>query len=340
MAQVPYTGENFAMSFVEINTAANPAFLDTTEFTGGSGSVRLDQILQGLKEVDVTLNSANSTTAATPGASLTLSSAQGNGQPSGNLNLQTADGPTGNDGGVLAMTSGAGGVSGGGGGGFGGNVNTIAGNGGAATGDGKTGGDGGGISSIAGNGGAGGIGGSGGQAFFQGGTGGTASVGAAGDGGAIIFRGGVGGDKSTGTTSGNGGDLNLDAGTKGTGTGGVDGAVNIATVQGDVVIGRLDAAVSTLQLATVRTGNHAAQLNELVRCDPTAGGFTITLPAINASTGRPAQIVVKNVSNSPNVITIATSGGNTIDGQATATISAARGALFLVSDGASDWMVI
>jgi hypothetical protein len=43
MAQVPLPGENFAMSYVEINTAANPAFLDTTQFTGGGGSQTLAQ---------------------------------------------------------------------------------------------------------------------------------------------------------------------------------------------------------------------------------------------------------------------------------------------------------
>lgn len=324
------------MAIIEINTAQNPAFVDTG--TGGSTSVRLDQILQGLKEVDVTLNSANTTSASTPGASLTLSSAQGNGQSSGDLNLQTAAGPTGNDGGVIAIASGAGGVSGGGGGGLGGNITSAGGAGGASTGDGKTGGDGGSVSTVGGDGGAGGIGGFGGTVYFQSGSGGAATVGAAGDAGTITFLGGNGGAQGTGTRAGNGGSVNIDAGLAGTGTGGSDGVISIATSQGDVVVGRLGASVATLSLDTVRTGAHAASFNELVRCNPTTAGFTITLPAIVS--GVMAQIVIKNVSNSPNTITIATSGGNTIDGQATAAISAARGALFLVSDGTSDWMVI
>lgn len=86
-----------------------------------------------------------------------------------------------------------------------------------------------------------------------------------------------------------------------------------------------------------KTGAYTAALGEFVVCDPTAGGFTVTLPAVaTAKFGR--SIVVKNHSGSTNTITIAAAGSDKIDGAATVTITTARGVTRLVNNGIFDWM--
>lgn len=87
-----------------------------------------------------------------------------------------------------------------------------------------------------------------------------------------------------------------------------------------------------------KSGAYIADFNELVRCDPTGGGFTVTLPEINGSIGTAGwKVVVKNIGASANVITVApdATGPDFING--TTTIAAAQGALTFVSDGVSSW---
>lgn len=93
-------------------------------------------------------------------------------------------------------------------------------------------------------------------------------------------------------------------------------------------------------VTAVKTGAYNAQPGDLVRCDPTGGGFTVTLPAIGTS-NKGFPITVKNQSASTNTITIARTGGDTIDGAAASTtITTARGVLRFVSDGTGDWMLV
>jgi hypothetical protein len=90
-------------------------------------------------------------------------------------------------------------------------------------------------------------------------------------------------------------------------------------------------------VTTVKTGAYNAAAGELVRCDPSGGIFTVTLPTAVGISGR--MISVKNVTSSVTAITIATTGGQTIDGAATVTINTGFDSLFFASDGAN-WLLI
>lgn len=68
-----------------------------------------------------------------------------------------------------------------------------------------------------------------------------------------------------------------------------------------------------------------AECGQLVRCDPTGGGFTVTLPPAKGLDGR--AVAVKNVSASVNTITISPADGGTT------TIASAWGAKWLVAAG-------
>jgi hypothetical protein len=86
-----------------------------------------------------------------------------------------------------------------------------------------------------------------------------------------------------------------------------------------------------------QTANFGATEADIVRCDPSAGGFNVTLPLAFNRLGMP--ITVKNVTASANAITILPSGADTIDGAASASIAAGFGSLTFASDGVSEWMI-
>jgi len=87
----------------------------------------------------------------------------------------------------------------------------------------------------------------------------------------------------------------------------------------------------------VKTAAYTASAWDFVECDPTAGGFTVTLPPI-VHGGE--QVVVKNASASANVITIEPAANNTIDNGASTTIAVGRGALlFNAGHNTLDWRV-
>lgn len=71
--------------------------------------------------------------------------------------------------------------------------------------------------------------------------------------------------------------------------------------------------------------------DDVILANAASGGITITLPsAVNAI----YPLVVKKIDATANVVTIAASGGQTIDGSATITISVQNGTATLYSDGA------
>lgn len=89
-------------------------------------------------------------------------------------------------------------------------------------------------------------------------------------------------------------------------------------------------------VTAVQTSAHNAAVGSLVRCDPSGGTFAVTLPTAVGNTGR--RILVKNTTSSTTAITIDTTGGQTIDGAASVTITTGFGMRLLVSDGAN-WML-
>lgn len=90
-------------------------------------------------------------------------------------------------------------------------------------------------------------------------------------------------------------------------------------------------------VTAVKTAAYSAQFGELVRCDPTAGAFTVTLPSAVDQPGR--YLAIKNASASTNTITVDGAGSETIDGSATADITTGYWGFILISDGAN-WLSI
>jgi hypothetical protein len=92
-----------------------------------------------------------------------------------------------------------------------------------------------------------------------------------------------------------------------------------------------------MSVTAIKTSNYTAAASEVVRCNPTGGAFAVTLPTAVGNDG--ASIVVKNVSDSENTITVGTTGGQTIDGASSRAFNTPRSNETYVSDGAN-WMVL
>jgi hypothetical protein len=95
--------------------------------------------------------------------------------------------------------------------------------------------------------------------------------------------------------------------------------------------------VARRQHVPTKTAAYSAKPGEVVLCDPTGGGFTITLPRAAIAADR--TVTVKNHSASANTITIDGHGSDTIDGAANTTITAARVSLELYCIGGTEWIV-
>lgn len=91
------------------------------------------------------------------------------------------------------------------------------------------------------------------------------------------------------------------------------------------------------RVTDVKTAAYRAKYFDCVLCDPTGGGFTVTLP--NARDMPHRWVTVKNASESTNTITVDGSGSETIDGAANQTIVIARASLTFMSDG-ENWIII
>lgn len=92
----------------------------------------------------------------------------------------------------------------------------------------------------------------------------------------------------------------------------------------------------TTVLTPVKTSAYSAKIRELVRVNPTGGGFVLTLPSA-VGLGPDDGVVVKNVSASTNAVTVDGFGSQTIDGAANYSLALAYGSASFVSDGAN-WM--
>jgi len=88
-------------------------------------------------------------------------------------------------------------------------------------------------------------------------------------------------------------------------------------------------------ITNVKTGAYGPAFDEIVRCDPSGGGFTITLP--DASTNIGQTIIVKNTTNSTNTITIQGTGGDTIDGLSSVLIEEGYRSITFVSYSSTEW---
>lgn len=77
--------------------------------------------------------------------------------------------------------------------------------------------------------------------------------------------------------------------------------------------------------------------DDIVLCNASSGAFTVTLPTASGNTG--LQFVVKRLNSGSNAVTVATAGGQTIDGASTVSLSSQYEFITLVSDG-SNWFLI
>ncbi len=99
------------------------------------------------------------------------------------------------------------------------------------------------------------------------------------------------------------------------------------------------ALIARYTTTSTQTSGYTTAFGEKVNCDPSGGGFTVTLPPISGGDGR--QILIKNVTTSTNTITIDGDGSETIDGSTTKTITTSRGSLVLVCDETlGEWSII
>lgn len=86
-----------------------------------------------------------------------------------------------------------------------------------------------------------------------------------------------------------------------------------------------------------KTGAYGASANDYVQCNTSSAGFTVTLPASSGCSGEP--VIVKKTSSDTNIVTVACSGSDTIDGSATITFSIQNTALEFVSNGSNGWEI-
>ena len=95
------------------------------------------------------------------------------------------------------------------------------------------------------------------------------------------------------------------------------------------------AKTDTLRSTPMQRSAYTAQLGELVLCDPAAGAFTVTLPKLDRE-HHGQTLTVKHATASATAITIRGAAGQTIDGQASVSISA-YGSARLVADDQRGW---
>ena len=86
------------------------------------------------------------------------------------------------------------------------------------------------------------------------------------------------------------------------------------------------------------SGDYTARAGDIVLCNTTTGGFTVTLPlsANNSS----LQIIVKKISTDGNTLVVAASGSDKIDTSTTQSFTTPQLALTMVSDGTLTWDLI
>jgi hypothetical protein len=77
--------------------------------------------------------------------------------------------------------------------------------------------------------------------------------------------------------------------------------------------------------------------DKVIAADGTSNTVAITLPAASSNAYKVAIIKAINIDNA---VTIATTGGDTIDGEASYTFNDLNTSLILISDGSSDWKIM
>ncbi len=119
--------------------------------------------------------------------------------------------------------------------------------------------------------------------------------------------------------------LNLIAGTNVTITDGGGGAITIAASGGG----------GTSYTPRSKTANYTAIAGDVISCDTTAGGFTITLPASATNAG--AAVLIKKISTDANTLTVGRTGADLLDGATSQVLTLPYASYLLVADGTTNW---
>lgn len=90
-------------------------------------------------------------------------------------------------------------------------------------------------------------------------------------------------------------------------------------------------------ITAVKTSTYSAVIGDLIQCDPSGGGFAITLPAAAGNANR--SLIIKNVTSSSNTITVNAIGSDLIDGLSSTSLTFGRQSITLVSTG-SAWLLV
>lgn len=105
-------------------------------------------------------------------------------------------------------------------------------------------------------------------------------------------------------------------------------------------------AIATLAIAWIHNANvqvgdspYAATIQETVKVDADTGAIQVDLPTAIGSAGRQVKVVSLSDAVTPPVVTIATTGGQTINGDPTRTLTTPRQRVTVESDG-SNWLVV
>jgi len=94
---------------------------------------------------------------------------------------------------------------------------------------------------------------------------------------------------------------------------------------------------SILDTITTKTANYTATSNDdVILCDATAGGFTITLPACSGISGK--RYIIKKIDSSSNVVVVDGNASETIDGALTKNLQYQYKAITVYTDG-SNWYI-
>lgn len=111
------------------------------------------------------------------------------------------------------------------------------------------------------------------------------------------------------------------------------------TTTSGIVLPFRPAQIPTFSVQIVNeNSNYSAQPGDIVLCDTSAGGFTVTMPA--SATNSTRRIVVKKISTDNNALIIVPSGLDSIDGAASQIILTPKTAIEMVADGSATWEII
>ncbi|MGC2775549.1 MAG: hypothetical protein WA418_07905, partial [Bradyrhizobium sp.] len=118
---------------------------------------------------------------------------------------------------------------------------------------------------------------------------------------------------------------------------GIVGASQVQAAFGGTLTATNTTKVRQYPTAALTANTVLSVTSQVVKVDPTAGAFAVTLPAAANHEGE--SITIKNVSASVNAVTVTAGAGDSIDGAATAPLSADHFNFTVTSDGVHLWMV-